>query len=159
MREIKFRAWDKVNKQILQRVEQQSPHTPHFADCINYDKYELMQYTGLKDKHGKEIYEGDIVCLTYIHDEGGGWKRNSKERGVVYFDTTWGVKFDCADFTQRTATYWKLEKSKFQDACDVEVLGNIFENKDVLFKGQKFPKNKNFPESWRENPELLEQPA
>ena len=69
-REIKFRAWDTVNKLWLNYS-----HYPlltldgklcHFTNghVVDLDKSEdvvLMQYTGLKDRYGKEIYEGDIV--------------------------------------------------------------------------------------------------
>ncbi len=67
MREIKFRAWDKVEKQMI---------TKNFGNFINFNgtvfhngmkqgDWTLMQYTGLKDKNGKEIYEGDIVQFEY----------------------------------------------------------------------------------------------
>jgi len=64
MREIKFRAWDKKEKKM-------GNPTLHFGRPFTMEEFfralkdigncELMQYTGLKDKNGKEIYEGDIV--------------------------------------------------------------------------------------------------
>lgn len=67
MREIKFRAWYKITKE-MEYLKDTS--WPYWGDCIleNSDadgkdtgNYKIMQYTGLKDKNGKEIYEGDII--------------------------------------------------------------------------------------------------
>lgn len=136
MRVLKFRAWSRKWGLIYS-------DTPGFSidvhartvwkDCADDENVELMQFTGLLDSQGVEIYEGDIVRLVYIKCEGGGWKSNSNEIGRVYFDSTWGVKFDCKDLTQRTAeSHWKVRAGRFNDATDVEVIGSIHENPELL---------------------------
>jgi uncharacterized phage protein (TIGR01671 family) len=137
-RPIKFRAWDTENKEWIANGDAMDLYHSASANCFlfdndNYDlneKIEFQQFTGLLDKNGKEIYEGDIVRATYEADEGGGWRSNHPVQGKVYFDTYWGVKFDCRDATQRTADMW--EQIGEHDMRNVEVIGNIYENPELI---------------------------
>jgi len=139
MRDIRFRAWDKADGQMYYAIEdgiifedESSYEFRHFLTprADDYHKWEIMQYTGLKDKNGKEIYEGDVVKCVYMDEDKGWYSKTPIEKGKVYFDTYWGVKFDCSDFTQRTAEFWKCADEN--DIRDIEIIGNIFENENYL---------------------------
>lgn len=111
MRDIKFRAWHKNINCMCQNVK---------TDLLDRDYLECMQYTGLKDKNDKEIYEGDIIKLTYAD------KKTVFECIIKYVE-------DCA--------YYMLEDIKDSDNLDTfcgfsneqfEIIGNIYENPELL---------------------------
>lgn len=121
-RKLKFRAYSHIVEGFVE------PFLLNFDGIIigPAGSVEVTQFVGLYDRHGKEIYENDIVRLTHIEDEGHGWRSNYKEVGIVYFDKDWGVKFDCRDFTQRVANHWSDDEMP-RDYTKLEIIGNIYE--------------------------------
>lgn len=120
-REIKFRAWKKEN----------SPEMIHIVSSIDWankdisfryrlnswtfrddkeslDNIILMQYTGLKDKNGVEIYEGDIIV----------WEYSEKPQEVFWDNSICG-------FSTKHYHLWRTVKK-------VKVIGNIYENPELL---------------------------
>jgi uncharacterized phage protein (TIGR01671 family) len=132
-RQIKFRAWDKNNKCWANLNELSDWGSASFTACIGFgnnkypyhtfriesdDRYIIQEFTGLLDKNGKEIFEGDILQHTkadgtkiikgYVEFLRGGYRVVRKE-----LDTTWPL---------------------LGYAKNCEVIGNIFENTNLLTK-------------------------
>jgi len=112
MREIKFRAWAHASKVMFKPDSNNDAF--HFVEGWVYDlpNTTFMQYTGLKDKNGKEIYEGDIVQWT---EALGG--------SVVRMATLY-------EGDDRVRTGWVVSDCFVDDKC--EVIGNIYENPELL---------------------------
>jgi len=114
MREIKFRAWDIENKEMFYDAQdaydnQGDVPASSFGSLLVDEDYILMQYTGLKDKNGKEIYEGDIV--TYASD---------LPEQIIFKDAAfrWGGE---SDYVVKT-----------REPNVLQVIGNIYEHSHFL---------------------------
>jgi len=125
-REIKFRAWDKKENKIKYSYEY--PDLPCFFtlnQCqLGQEMYPIMQYTGLKDKNGKEIYEGDIV--KYIKHEG---YLLDNFIGEVYWD---GVQFVIDSYTGNSVEFARVDELWNDILSHLEIIGNVFENPELL---------------------------
>ena len=130
MRELKFRAWDKKQKRIRQIIRIEFPFgkiegLSKISMDDNYLKWEyardliIMQYTGLKDKNGKEIYESDYIK----------WEI---QRGRFIVSE---VIFTRGEFCVRSGgLVWGCGNSCSKDGQlgDVKIVGNIYDNPELV---------------------------
>lgn len=135
MREIKFRAlntktgfWFEQDELVFcggnwyedWRRFEDGKHL-NMRDCA------VMQYTGLKDKNGVEIYEGDIVQSTWYDVDNNLYKKKGEityagAQYVIAYDSQFDVETGEITYDAHSLTY----------AEDAEVIGNIYENSDLL---------------------------
>ena len=137
--EIKVRAWDKKEKKMIENVgvfysdntayiyKYTSPalgYTEVFINAKYPDRFVPMLYTNCKDKNGKEIYKDDIVKNDY-----GQIGRVVFKHGAFVFQ-----------WNDNTETYWSADPDSEND---IEVIGNIWENPDLLKGGNNANQIKN----------------
>lgn len=115
MREIKFRCWRKSQKTMY---PPSSIWKMNLWGCDYTDDIILMQFTGLLDKQGKEIYEGDIVEVNGVgvHEEKGK---------VLFFHGAYKI----ADEKGINLT---LDELEYEDT--IEIIGNIYETPEKIKK-------------------------
>lgn len=137
VREIKFRAWDNINKMsktfTFSDIESDggygSLYNPKiFTDTtseivvhelLDKDKYILMQFTGLYDKNGKEIYEGDVLCIDDEELEG------------------YGDIFKCPNLNpEEFENFGEFRDSEFEENKNqyshIKIIGNIYQNPELV---------------------------
>ena len=133
MREIKFRAWDKNDKRIfidpqmidfynkkIGYMQYQTEYMPDTSYSIpvgfeEFEYSELMEWTGLYDKNGEDIYEGDILFESF----------GEKYYKVVFENGSFRAEFD-GDFEEYSFELIDVVAQGY------EVVGNIYENPELI---------------------------
>ena len=118
MREIKFKAWNTKLEKWIDDIDLSMDgvvvlNTAQTFGGAYVHEPILMQYTGLKDKNGKEIYEGDIVKDKY-----------GETYSVEYKKDCFVVEYQKGDFS---SVFWLSDKTG-----GIEIIGNKFENLELL---------------------------
>ena len=130
MREIKFRAWikDYVLMADVNFLNIDYKEIVVMIDENDYEfgcgEYELMQYTGLKDKNGREIYEGDV----YVHNVQDYVAGHPREINFI------------KPVTFEMGAFWvgdMLLVDAIENDSESKVIGNIYENPELLEEGEK----------------------
>jgi uncharacterized phage protein (TIGR01671 family) len=130
MREIKFRAWSKEGKRMIYQDENgwyqkafigrnRYWQTTRLSTIVNHPEIIPMQYTGVKDINGTEIFEGDILRIASNFELRKDVQNQAVEYREGYFHTFEWTLFELL----RNA---KVKKQTF------EVIGNIYENQELL---------------------------
>lgn len=123
MRDLKFRAWDNVDYMStpfsLQDLQEKT--VQFTSDC------KIMQYTGLKDKNGKEIYEGDILRFTHH----GGYLLDDCLMTVLYHPqyACFGYNNQDPMFPDMIIPFSEHDELDRDVLAHVEVIANIYETK------------------------------
>ena len=141
MREIKFRAWDTKERKMwrgsnlliclatgrLYTWEYEKESLSIFPK----EQFELMQYTGLKDKDGKEVYEGDITKITDPDED------SCCGNEFVYIcEVCYGGGDYPTSFTIKNEHFWKTYALLYNERHTREVIGNIYENEGLVKRGK-----------------------
>jgi uncharacterized phage protein (TIGR01671 family) len=126
MREIKFRVWSKDRKMFVmdgmsvEDIQEDATHSVHLPMLIKQEECVWQQYTGLKDRNGQEIYEGDLINFS--------WQAGYKE---FYDDKNQEVFYN----NESASFVFGKDKSCMLDRVvydTLEVVGNVFENPELL---------------------------
>ena len=120
MKAIEFRAWDKENNEMIDADSFAFDSYEPLKDLFSDDSFVFEQFTGLLDKNGTKIYEGDIVVVRVLHDgDDDAWVQPAGP--AIPCIVSWDNYYKCFDF--------KGCRRIIHNSNHFEVIGNI--HKDV----------------------------
>lgn len=124
MREIKFRAWNVASARMYSNDSIKA--LGNLQKLLTLNHVIVMQYTGLKDIDGKEIYEGDILSTKVFID--GKWEDSIEP--VIFRDGCFALDWSFS----KDGSYWEILTKEIEGK---KILGNIYENSDLLERSAK----------------------
>ena len=136
MREYKFRMWNKKEKKMYDvgvldfdyKQVYMKGYLNYTTSSFQIEDIELMQFTGLHDKNGKEIYEGDIVKIKYRK----GFKLGQAIYEEFIARVMYGSEYASFIIGNCNPSIIVHECENLGDYKDIEVIGNIYENPELL---------------------------
>ena len=131
MREIKFRGWDEKNKEMVDNIN--LLFSNHLNEC--FEEYEecglkIMQYTGLKDKNGQEICEGDILYISQMGVISNSFEAHDENRKVLFYEGSFCIENYAKSENLDIENHYGI--GLYHTPDELEVIGNIYENPELL---------------------------
>ena len=116
---IRFRAWDKKEKRFWSQEEMKKIGGFYYNFGLDPDpeKFELVEFTGLKDRNNKEIYEGDILRIPTSNYDPSEGESPYELLEVIWNRSGWySAQYELADY----------------ENAGIEIIGNIYSNPELL---------------------------